>query len=265
MGWRDAGGKTQTCIDQPRKYSVPLAELQKDSPATQPVPEKTLRVELHCHTLWSHDCGTDPKQLMLSAKKRGIGMVAVTDHNQIGGAFEAAEQNILPVIIGEEILSSEGEIIGYFLDQWIPPGLSPEETIARIRDQGGVVSVPHPGDRIRRSTLKRDSLTRIMPLIDMVEIFNARNTGKNANIFARDQQERNNKIAAVGTDAHTAWEIGRSWQEIKAFSTSVEFLDSMRMARLHTVQSPYLVHFASTYQKLRRRLIGPPAQRALKP
>ncbi len=243
---------------------VPLTKFHKDSPATQTVPREILRVELHSHTLWSHDCGTDPKQLMISAKKRGLDMVAVTDHNQIGGAFEAAEQNILPVIIGEEILSNEGEIIGYFLDQWIPSGLSPEETIARIRDQGGVVSVPHPGDRIRRSTLRRESLTRIMPLIDMIEIFNSR-ASENANIFAQEQQERNNKVAAVGSDAHTAWEIGRSWQEIQPFSNSDEFLESMRMAKLHTVQSPYLVHFASTYQKLRRRLIGPPAQRPLKP
>ena len=187
----------------------------------------------------------------------GIDVLAVTDHNQIGGALEARDCGIVEVIVGEEIRTSVGEVLAYFIEEWIPPRLPPLETIARIREQGGVVSIPHPLDRNRNSTLAAGELESVAPHLDMVEVFNSRAINPNHNRLAADLCRRHNKIAAVGSDAHTCGEIGTSWQEIAPFNGPSEFLAGMGAARLCTRRSSALVRFASNWQKLRKRILGP--------
>ncbi len=214
-------------------------------------------MELHAHTWWSGDCGVKPRDLCQAARDAGIDVLAVTDHNQIGGAFEARDCGILPVIVGEEIRTNVGEVLAYFLEEWIPPRLPPLETIARIRDQGGVVSIPHPRDRDRNSTLAAAELESVAPHLDMVEVFNSRVVNQDYNRQAADLCFRHGKVAAVGSDAHTRGEVGTSWQEIAPFEEASQFLAAMAEARLSTRRSSALVRIASNWQKLRKRVLGP--------
>ncbi|MDE2701512.1 MAG: PHP domain-containing protein [Chloroflexi bacterium] len=216
-----------------------------------------VRVELHAHTWWSGDCGVSPRDLCQAARDAGIDVLAVTDHNQIGGAFEARDCGIVDVIVGEEIRTDRGELLAYFLKEWIPPRLPPIETIARIRDQGGVVSIPHPLDRDRNSTLAADQLDAVVPLLDMVEVFNSRVIKPDRNRRASELCLRNGKIPAVGSDAHTRGEVGNSWQEIPEFDGPQQFLAAMQDARLNTRRASPLARIASNWQKVRKRMFGP--------
>ena len=131
-------------------------------------------LELHCHTIFSKDSLFKPEQIIRICDRKGIDRVAITDHNSIEGAQKAKEISPERVIIGEEIFTSKGELLGYFMDERIPPGLSPEETIGRLRDQGAVISVSHPFDAYRKGAWKLADLLDIVEKIDAVETFNAR-------------------------------------------------------------------------------------------
>src|SRR5205807_2072814 len=134
-------------------------------------------VDLHMHTDHSHDCATPVEVLLATARERGLGAIAVTDHNEISGALEARAQAAsagVKVIVGEEVKTAhEGEVIGLFLEEKIPRGLSLPETIARIREQGGVVYVPHPFDRMH-SVPDYEYLLPVIDRIDAIEVFNSR-------------------------------------------------------------------------------------------
>src|SRR5690606_31520374 len=126
-----------------------------------------MRVDLHLHTFRSPDSLTGYDAIIRAVQQRGLDAIAVTDHNTIRGACELAERAPFPVIIGEEIRTDVGEVIGYFLSEEIPRGLSLDETIARIRAQGGVIAVPHPLDRVRRSSaIGMEQLLRVIDLVD---------------------------------------------------------------------------------------------------
>ena len=215
-----------------------------------------IRVELHCHTYWSSDCGVDPARLLATARRKGLDMIAITDHNQIGGAFEARDLETFPVIVGEEIKTDRGELLGYFLHEFIPPGMSVQDTARAIKDQGGVVSVPHPFDRYRSSAIKRDALLEIAGELDMIEIFNSRNIKSEDNAAARNFQKARELVPAVGSDAHSLIEVARSYQQIDPFDGPVEFLAAMAVATLTTRKSSNFIHFISTYQKLKKRYTG---------
>lgn len=216
------------------------------------LPLTRIRVELHCHTYWSPDCGVNPERLLETARRKGLDMLAITDHNQIGGAFEARDLGTFPVIVGEEIKTDRGELLGYFLQEYIPPGMSVRDTARAIMEQGGIVSVPHPFDRYRASAIERDALLEVAPDLDMIEIFNSRNIKPEDNDDARHFQEARELIPTVGSDAHSLIEVGRSYQEIEPFNGAPEFLAAMAHATLTTRKSSKYIHFISTYQKLRK-------------
>src|ERR1051325_3227419 len=131
-------------------------------------------VDLHSHTLWSKDCLSKFETIIELCRRRGVDRIAITDHNTAEGAL--AMQKIAPdvVIVGEEIMTTEGEILAYFLTESIPAKLTPNETIRRLRDQGAVISVSHPFDRLRKGAWGEEALTRIADQVDAIEIFNAR-------------------------------------------------------------------------------------------
>jgi len=215
-----------------------------------------LRVELHCHTNWSGDCGVEPHRLVEAAQRKGIDVLAVTDHSQIDGAFEARDLGALPVIVGEEVKTDRGELLGYFLEEFIPPGMSVLDTARAIKEQGGILSVPHPFDRYRSSAIEREALYEVADQLDMFEVFNSRNINDADNAAARRFQEERGLVAAVGSDAHSRMELARSHQELEPFDGASDFLAKMAGARLTTRKSSHLIHFVSTYQKLRKRITG---------
>src|SRR5581483_9465055 len=132
---------------------------------------RTIKADLHSHTYYSFDGLTSPGRFVTASLMAGLGCVAVTEHNNIKGALVLKRMAPFKIIIGEEIRTREGEIIGLFLEDDIPPGLSAAETITRIKAQGGVVSVPHPFDHFR-SGLGEATLLRLLDRVGVIESFN---------------------------------------------------------------------------------------------
>ena len=213
-----------------------------------------LKADLHTHTCFSPDSLTSPEKYVPACVNRRINCVAVTDHNAIGGALAVEKLASFKVIIGEEVESSEGEIIGLFLQEEVPAGLSPEETVRRIKEQGGLVCIPHPFDRFRAERLAEAALMRILPQVDIIEALNARTTLRRDNEQAvRFAQEHDLPVSA-GSDAHSARELGRACVEMPDFEGPGDFLHALAEARIVGRLSSPLVHLSSRWAWLRRRL-----------
>lgn len=219
-----------------------------------------LKADLHSHTQFSRDGLTRPEAFVQRCIQKGITCAAVTEHNNIVGALRVQELAPFKVIVGEEVKTTEGEIIGFFLKEPVPKGLSPERTVELIRAQGGIVCVPHPFDRLRRSPLKAEALARILPQVQVLEVFNSRTTLQRDNEKARRFAEEHGLIVSAGTDSHSVWEIGNAWVEMPDFEGPEEFLAALRQGTVHGKRSNPLVHLLSTYAKLRWRLGLSPAR-----
>lgn len=216
-----------------------------------------LRADLHNHTHFSPDSILAPEELVRRCVRRGITCVAVTDHNTVRGGLEAQriveEEGIegLRVIVGEEVRSSEGEILGLFLSEDVPKGLSAEETIAAIRAQGGIVGVPHPFDSLR-SALDYERLKALVRQIDFIESYNARIVFRHHNKRAGRFASMHNLPVSAASDAHSPWEVGRAYIDIPEFEGPKDFVKALDRGMIGgTVSSP-LVHMVSRYAVLRR-------------
>ena len=140
-----------------------------------------LRVEFHCHTIYSKDCLVRVEQLLSACRQKGIDRLVITDHNSAAGAFLAAEIDPDLVIPGEEILTQKGELLAAYIKEEIPSGLSSKETIEILREQGAFISVAHPFDRLRKGHWALPDLQEIAPLVDAIEVFNARSMSRDFN------------------------------------------------------------------------------------
>jgi predicted metal-dependent phosphoesterase TrpH len=191
--------------------------------------------DLHMHTNWSHDCSIDPAELVDHAEAQGLGAIAVTDHNVFGGALETADlarDRELVVIPGEEIKTeAQGEVIGLFLEREIPRGLSFADTIAAIREQGGLVYVPHPFDRMHAIPDPR-TLHRHLAEIDVLEAYNARLLFETYNDEALRFARKYNLTRGAGSDAHVLQGVGTGAVRMRAFRDPEEFLISLRSAEI---------------------------------
>jgi hypothetical protein len=220
--------------------------------------DRPLRIDLHTHTHYSPDAITSPRRFVEACQRKGITCVAVTDHDTMRGALAVQEIAPFRVIVGEEICSREGEIIGLFLSEEVPPGLSARETVERIRAQSGLVSVPHPLDRFRGG-IGAEGLAGLAPLVDIVEVMNARTTVARDNDKATRVAEEHGLVGVAVTDAHSPWEMGRAYVEAPAFEGPAELLEALRWGTLAGRPSTPLVHLISRYATLRRKLGWKPA------
>jgi predicted metal-dependent phosphoesterase TrpH len=191
-----------------------------------------------------------------TCRKRGLDKVAITDHNTIAGALALREMAPDLIIVGEEIKTNVGEIIAYFLEEEVPKGLRLQEAIARVREQGGVVGVPHPLDRLRREAMGLTHLLTIVGQVDLLEVFNARTVFASDNCRARDVARERGLLATAGSDAHIAWEIGHAYVEMPAFNDKEEFLHSLAQGQIVGQLTIPLIHLASTWAKLIKRPQG---------
>jgi len=219
----------------------------------------TMKVDMHCHTRLSKDSLNDPRRLVQVAAERGLGALCVTDHNGLANALALSKMPDLPikVVPSEEVKTAEGEIIGYFLSELVPKGLSPEETVKRIKDQGGLVGVPHPFDTMRAaSRLQSAALDRLVGagLVDILEVFNARAANSADNDRARRYAEEHGLAMSAGSDAHTLMEVGRAYVELDDFSTPAEFLANLRAGKVHGRLSSTFIHLGSTWARIRKVL-----------
>jgi predicted metal-dependent phosphoesterase TrpH/glycosyltransferase involved in cell wall biosynthesis len=190
-----------------------------------------IHVDLHMHTDHSHDCATPVDVLLDSAKAAGLGAIAVTDHNEISGALEAAERaDGIKVIVAEEVKTADqGEVIGLFIKEKIARGMTLDETIAEIRRQGGLVYVPHPFDRMH-SVPDYEHMLDIVEQIDAIEVFNPRVAISSFNEEAARFAAKYRIVAGAGSDSHVAQGLGSVKIKMRDFDGPEEFLESLREA-----------------------------------
>jgi len=218
-------------------------------------------VDLHMHTDHSSDCATPVEVLLATAKAEGLGAIAITDHNEISGALDAlGKADGIKVIVGEEVkTASQGEVIGLFLRERIPRGLSLEQTVAEIRRQGGLVYVPHPFDRMH-TVPGYEHLLTILEEIDALEIFNPRVAIGSFNEEAARFAAKYRLTAAAGSDSHVAAGLGSVRVRMRDFDGPAEFLESLRDAEIHTKPSSLL--YVQALKFLETKATPPSARRA---
>ncbi len=216
-----------------------------------------MKVDLHVHTCHSPDSLARPEELVYWMARRGLGAMAITDHNAIQGARETAALAPGAIIIGEEIRTSRGEIIGLFLEEFIPPRLSPRETIERIHQQGGLVYIPHPTDRVRGSTIEPEALLAVLPQVDLIEGYNARVISGLVNRRATALAHEHGLPLGAGSDAHRAADVGLAYVEMQPFRDAHGFLLALAESRIQGRRTGLLGRLSS----LRARWVKRAAQR----
>jgi predicted metal-dependent phosphoesterase TrpH len=200
------------------------------------------------------DCQTPLDKIINRCQELGINCIAIADHGTAEGALEMQKIAPFKVIVAEEILTTEGEIMGMFLKETIPSGITPQEAVRRIRAQGGLVNIPHPFETIRGSALKNEIIDKIAGDIDLMEVLNSRspfpaNTNK-AHAFA----VKHGLPGGAGSDAHTIFEIGNAYVEMPDFNTSEEFLKSVARGKIYGKRSGIFVHFFSVWARLKIKM-----------
>jgi predicted metal-dependent phosphoesterase TrpH len=217
----------------------------------------TLRTEFHTHTIHSKDSLTTREKLVETCRRKGIDRVVITDHNSIKGALRAYELDPARVIVGEEVMTTKGELLASFVTDEVPGGLSPQEALARLKDQDAFISVSHPFDRHRNGHWELPDLLEIINQVDAIETFNARcmlpKFNREAQAFAAQQ----GLPGTVGSDAHTVFEIGKATLMLPEFATAGELRQVIRQGQPLTSLSPPWIHLTSRYavwyKKLTRR------------
>lgn len=249
---REAAARTLAALlPEAEPPEVPLPDFASLPPAGW------MRVDLHLHTRASWDCLSDPEALLERARARGVTRLALTDHDTLPLALELAARYPAAVIPGEEVRTAEGiDVIGLYLHREIPRGTPAREVIRRIREQGGIPYLPHPyasgkggGGRLAEE---------LAPLVDVVEVFNARlHPAARRNDPARDLAHRWGRLRGAGSDAHTVGEVAGAWVELPEHPNTPEGLRAaLRLGRPAGREASRLVHLASTWAKVRKKLPG---------
>jgi predicted metal-dependent phosphoesterase TrpH len=213
-----------------------------------------LLVEFHTHTRASPDSLTQPADLIAAARRKGIDRLIITDHNTIAGARAAQALDPELVIVGEEIMTTRGEILASFVTEEIPAGLTPQATIHLLREQRAFISVSHPFDRMRSGAWNAADLLEILPLVDAIEVYNSRCMIPSFNREARRFAEKHDVPGTVGSDAHAAFEVGRSLMRLEPFSGPDEMRKIIRAGEPLVKWSPPWFHFSSRYATVTKRI-----------
>ena len=216
-----------------------------------------LRGDFHMHTHYSYDSVMSPETLVARCLKVGLNCIAVTDHNTTEGAKVVQRLAPFRVIVGEEVGTAQGEVTGLFLSETIPRGLDAVETAKRIKEQGGLVSLPHPFDHFRSEVITEGGLADVLPYADIVEVFNARNTLDGDNRRAWELADRHGLIASGVSDAHTPIELGRTYVEMPDFDGTPEgFKEALAAGTIVSRKANPLIHVVTALTKVRKRLLG---------
>jgi predicted metal-dependent phosphoesterase TrpH len=215
-------------------------------------------IDLHCHSKGSFDCLSDPRDIVKAALDRGLTHLAITDHDRIDIALTAQQlaPTGLTVIVGEEVKTLDGDLICVFLERAIPPGFSAADTVAAAREQGGLVGIPHPFDRMRGSLLRDASMASLAPLVDWVETHNARVVGhgnEDAQAFALDQ-----RLPGIAvSDAHSIMEVGVAYTALDGDpSTPAGLLAALGSAEIIPGRATFFVRLWTPVAKGVNRIRG---------
>jgi predicted metal-dependent phosphoesterase TrpH len=198
------------------------------------------------------DCDTRLEAIIKRCQELEIDCVAIADHGTAEGGLEMQKIAPFKVIVAEEVLTTQGEIMGMFLKETIPSGFSPVETVRRIREQGGLVNIPHPFETMRGSALKQPYLDEIADEIDLIEVLNSRSPFHANSDKARDFAARHGIPGGAGSDAHSIHEIGNAYIEMPDFNTPQEFLAAVAKGKIYGKRSGIFVHLYSTWARTKR-------------
>lgn len=209
---------------------------------------------MHLHTARSFDCMSDPQRVIEAAEANGIDRICVTDHDQISAALYLKERYPDRVIVGEEVKTAERvDVIGLYIERQIPKYTPARRTCELIKEQGGIVYMPHPYAGGKGGDGKL--LDELADYIDVVEVFNARIHRQELNDRAAAWARAHNRPGGAGSDAHTLTEIGRAHVEVPAFQdTAGAFLTALASARIHGTLTSRIAHVASTYAKVHNKV-----------
>jgi hypothetical protein len=213
-----------------------------------------LKADFHIHTEYSMDCNTTLEEIINRCLEVGINCIATADHGTTEGGLKMQTIAPFPVIVAEEILTPHGEIMGMFLKETIPGGLSVEETIARIRAQDGLVCIPHPFDIFRQSALNSNITEEIIGQIDVIEVFNSRCPLPGCLTKAQMFAQKYGIAKSAGSDAHTPREIGNAYVEMPEFNGKDDFLNALEQGKIFGHRTNPLVHFHSAWARLKKQL-----------
>lgn len=210
-------------------------------------------VVLHVHTSYSACSESTVPEIARYCRDHGIQAIGITDHNDTAGALDLRQQAPdLNVIIGEEVSTRDGEVVGLFLTRTIPAGLTALQTCQEIKRQGGLVYLPHPFDRFKVNRVRRRHLARILDLVDIVEIHNSKASLGIYNTRARRFAQMHGKIGAVGSDSHYIGSIGAAINVMDPFDGPQDFLDKLSRAEYRTGASSLLSTWWVRVRKLVR-------------
>ena len=212
-----------------------------------------ITIDFHTHTSASPDSLTSPEAFVAACLRSRLDRVVVTDHNTIAGALLAHALAPDLVVVGEEIMTSRGEILASWVTEAIPAGLSPGETIKRLRLQGAFISVSHPFDSLRSGAWKLEDLLEIAPLVDAIETFNARCMLPGGNRKALAFARRLDIPGTAGSDAHAAFELGAATLAVPEFDGPDGLRKVVRQGKVQGRLSPFWVHFFSRYAHSRKK------------
>lgn len=211
------------------------------------------KVDLHTHSIASHDGGISALQYERALNTGLLDMIAITDHNTTEFALQMQQQLGDRIIVGEEIMTTRGEIIGLYLTQTIPSGLTPTETIEQIRSQGGIVYVPHPFETIR-SGLSPSVLEEIASTIDLIEICNGRAFLQNRSSQTVVWSRLNNVTGAASSDAHGSLGLGKTYSSLPEIPTKENLIELLQRATHHTGRPSARSLLYPKYHKLRKKI-----------
>ena len=212
--------------------------------------------DFHTHDRFSRDSILSEDKFIRVALERGLTHVAVTNHNNVEGAVAFRDRvaalgvdDRLTVILGEEVSTSDGEVVGLFLERTIPRGLTADQTADEIHAQGGLVSIPHPFDPIRASHIRREPLEKLASAgkIDMLEVFNSRVTFSRHNQLAAEFAARHRIPGIACSDSHSAFEVAMSFNALPAFATADELRDGLAENEWHGSRSTVLIHLTTRW------------------
>jgi predicted metal-dependent phosphoesterase TrpH len=217
-----------------------------------------IRIDLHLHTWASYDCLSDPARILARADQLGIRRIAVTDHNRLDLATQLHRRYPERIIPGEEVRTREGiDLIGFYISRQIPKGTPAREACRLIREEGGVIYLPHPFAKGKGGSGR--FAEELAPLVDVVEVFNARMHPGRLNGPAEDLARRHGKLMGAGSDAHTVGEVGGAWVELPAHANEPQaLLLALAQGRVWGRTGPVWLHLASTWAKIRKVLPGGP-------
>jgi len=202
------------------------------------------------------DCSTPLEKIINRCLELEINCIAIADHGTAEGALEMQKIAPFKVIVAEEVLTPYGEIMGMFLKETIPSGLSVEQTISRIKAQGALVNIPHPFDMLRGLRLDSKELEALVEQIDAVEVFNAREPFRKPSAKAQTFAQKYGIPGTVGSDAHTIGEIGNAYIEMPEFNGRDDFLNALVKGKVFGHRTNPLIHFVTAWAKLKSKLKG---------